>query len=100
MRLRQGLAPVKRAPRVHGLSPDAELAHRFGIPDDLVYRDRKRRDIPKLQGEKPLSEALLADLGTDSDRPIGLRHGLHYSKLREPRLKHQILRISDPTARR
>jgi len=90
MRLRQGLAPAKRAPRVYSLPPaavpllgklrDAELAHRFGIPDDLVYRERKRRDIPKLQDEKPLSEALLAELGTDSDRAVGLRHGVHYSK--------------------
>lgn len=87
-RLRQGLAPAKRAPRVHSLPPeavpllgklrDAELAHRFGIPDDLVYRERKRRGIPKLHVEQPLSEALLAELGTDSDRAIGLRHGLHY----------------------
>lgn len=79
--LRQGLAPAKRAPRLYSLPPkavpllgklrDAELAHRFGIPDDLVYRERKRRGIPKLQDEKPLSEALLADLGTDSDRAIG-----------------------------
>ncbi len=92
MRLRQRLAPAKRAPRMHTLPPeavpllgklrDAELAHRFGIPDDLVYRERKRRDIPRLQDKKPLSEALLADLGTDSDRAIGLRHGVHYSKVR------------------
>ncbi len=54
-----GSGPAKRAPRVYSLPPaavpllgrvrDAELAHRFGIPDDLVYRERKRRDIPKLQ---------------------------------------------------
>lgn len=110
MRLRQGLAPAKRAPRVHSLPPkavpllgklrDAELAHRFGIPDDLVYRERKRRDIPKLQDEKPLSEALLADLGTDSDRAIGLRHGVHYSKVRQLRLKRQIPAYKRPNRKK
>lgn len=110
MRLRQGLAPAKQAPRVYSLPPeavpllgklrDAELAHRFGIPDDLVYRKRKRRDIPKLQDEQPMSEALLAKLGTDGDRAIGLRHGVHYSKVRQLRLKQQIPRISAPIARR
>lgn len=110
MRLRQGLAPAKRAPRVYTLPPeavpllgkvrDAELAHRFGIPDDLVYRERKRREIPKLQVEQPLSEALLADLGTDSDRAIGLRHGVHYSKVRQLRLKRQIPAYKRPNRKK
>ena len=53
-------------------------------------RERKRRNIPKLQVEQPLSEALLAKLGTDRDRAIGLKHRVHYSKVRELRLKRQI----------
>lgn len=57
------------------------MDHQFGIPDDLVYRERQRRGIPKLQVEQPLSEALLAGLGSDSDRVIGLMHGVHYSKV-------------------
>ena len=65
-----------------------------------MYRERKRRDIPKLQDEKPLSEALLADLGTDSDRAIGLRHGVHYSKVRQLRLKRQIPAYKRPNRKK
>ncbi|WP_323149016.1 hypothetical protein [Pseudomonas oryzihabitans] len=79
---------------------DAKLVHRFGIPDDLVYRERKRRDIPKLQVEQPLSEALLAELGTDSDLAIVLRHGVHYGKVRELRLKRQILAYKRPNRKK
>jgi len=46
---------------------DAELANQFGIPGDLVYHERKRRGIPKLKVDHPSSEALVAELGTDSD---------------------------------
>ncbi len=110
MRLRQGLPAAKRAPRVHSLPheavpllgklSDAELAYRFGIPDDLVYRKRKQRDIPKLQVEQPISEALLAELGTESDRVIGLRHGVHCSKVRRLRLERQIPAYKRPNRKK
>lgn len=110
MRLRQGREPSERAQRVYTLPPeavpllgelrDAELAHRFGIPDDLVYRERKRRDIPKLKVEQPLSPALLAELGTDSDRAIGLKHGVHYNKVRRLRLERQIPAYKRPNRKK
>lgn len=100
-RVQMRLSPARRAPRVYFLPPEAvpllgklrgaELANQFGISNDLVYRERKWRGIPKLKVEYPLSEALLAELGTDSDQIIGWRHGAHYSKVRALRLKRQIV---------
>ncbi len=110
MRLNQGRAPAKRAPRVHTLPPeaipllgelrDSELAHRFGIPDDLVYRERKRRNIPKLTIEEPLNEALLAELGNDSDRAIGLKHGVPCSRVRRLRVSRNIPAYKRPNVKK
>lgn len=110
MRLSQGLAPAKRAPRVHALPPeavlllgevrDSELAHRFDIPDDLVYRERKQRNIPKLKTAQSLSEALLAELGTDSDRAIGMKHGVPCSKVRRLRLSRNIPAYKRPNRKK
>lgn len=110
MRTSLALAPAKRAPRSHVLPPDAlpllgevrdsELAHRFGIPDDLVYRERKRRNIPKLKTEQPLREALLAELGTDSDRAIGMKHGVPCSKVRRLRLSRNIPAYKRPSCKK
>jgi hypothetical protein len=79
---------------------NSELANRFGIPDDLVYRERKRRNIPKLKTEQPLSEALLAELGTDSDRAIGMKHGVLCSKVRRLRLSRGIPAYKRPNRKK
>ncbi|WP_112297474.1 MULTISPECIES: hypothetical protein [Pseudomonas] len=71
-----------------GTCPDSILAKKYQASDEVIYRERKRRNIPAFKSTKLLTDELRAELGTITDLALALKYGVSQASIR--RFRHAL----------